>query len=135
MANKFLGEAGLNVIINEIHNKMPLGAKFAAVLKAIEVWGQFDGSSSPNPEQENAWRIFEAFRNTKFGQELGITPTMKPDAVLSMINDFASSKVSLYQQIQLDPFMEAYYLSPYTSATGVDVQEITAQEVTDKFNS
>lgn len=146
MANKFLGEAGLDVLTSQIKTRTYVGQMLDEVLAAFEYIiqnGQNDYTSSL--ESMKNYYILTNFTGTRFAQECelgdissaGIQTTYdKMREILNNVESDAPDMATLEDIIRSSAFFESSMFGPASSSSEtVGIEEITAQEVTDKFNS
>lgn len=145
MANKFLGEAGLGVLTEEIKKRTYVGQKLD------ELHSAFSGKiSNPNDITINGKRvdmIIDIFKNSILMTALLEEYPDLHDHVTSysvvydtlcqfLQKPYESTGYTFDYLIRSSAMIENYVFSIYPSGSGsTNIQEITAQEVTDKFNS
>ena len=146
MANKFLGEAGLGVLTEEIKKKTYVGQKLDEVL-----WAYAYKATHPNDDFSKdgmkSGIIANVFTATIFFSALTVdnpdldteNPQLVYEAIINCLSKQFDENADLtYEEvIRSFSFMEDYVFNfdPTQWTGSINIQEITAQEVTDKFNS
>lgn len=142
MANKFLGEAGLDVLASQIKTRVYVGQMVDELKAALEF---FKETGVPNEfitdEQYfhgsilsvAAWSVLSSIID---GKDMSTAEGVKAayDELIHMLNDVvAGGTMTTDDLVHRSALCEFYLFN--NPGSGTTVEEITAQEVTDKFNS
>ena len=154
MANKFLGEAGLNVLVEEIKKKSSSASDFEVWFNQLKKLADFDNDMISEVSTLEYMKLIPSFCVLQIPSLL--TEYLHewfedcPDYREGIDSGVISKTISMFDTILQDSNNDYYILwglpmvvavqdnalwSQLIAPIGFGVDEITAQEVTNKFNS